>query len=60
MIVAFILTTFVPSVAAEEKPTESGWEFQVAPYLWAISMNGNVTVKGLEADVNVGFKDILN
>jgi hypothetical protein len=60
MIVAFILTTFVPSVAAEEKPAESGWEFQVAPYLWAISMNGNVTVKGLEADVDVGFKDILD
>jgi hypothetical protein len=31
MIVAFILTIFVPSVAAEKKPAESGWEFQVAP-----------------------------
>ena len=58
MIVAFILTTFVPSVTAEEKPAESGWKFQVAPYLWAISMKGNVTVKGLEADADVGFKDI--
>jgi hypothetical protein len=60
MIVAFILTTFVSSVAAEEKPAESGWEFQVAPYLWAISMNGNMTVKGLVADVDIGFKDILD
>jgi hypothetical protein len=27
---------------------------------WAISMNSDVKVKGLEADVDVGFKDILD
>jgi hypothetical protein len=26
--------------------------------MWAISMNGNATVKGLEADVDVSFSDI--
>ena len=58
VIVAFILAALTPWVAAEEKPAESTWEFHIAPYLWAISMNGNVTVKGLEADVDVGFSDI--
>jgi len=58
VIVAFILAAFGQSVAAEEKPTESAWEFHVTPYLWAISMNGNATVKGLEADVDLSFSDI--
>jgi len=58
VIVAFMLAGFAPSVTAEEKPAESAWEFQVTPYLWAISMDGNVTVKGLEADVDLSFHDI--
>jgi len=58
MLIAFILAAFALSVAAEEKPAESGWEFQIAPYLWAISMDGTATVKGLEADVDVSFHDI--
>jgi len=59
VMVVFILPgAFAPSVAAEEKPAESGWEFNVAPYMWAISMDGNLTVRGLEADVDVSFNDI--
>ena len=58
MIVAFMLAFLSPALAAEEKPAESAWEFHVAPYLWAIAMNGNVTVKGFEADVNMSFSDI--
>ncbi len=59
LIAAFTFSTFAPAVAAEEKPDEqSGWEFHVAPYLWAISMNGDATVKGQEADVDVSFSDI--
>ena len=58
VIVAFMLAALAPAVAAEEKPAESAWEFHVAPYLWAIFMNGNVTVKGFEADVDISFSDI--
>ena len=58
VIVAFILAALTPSVTAEEKPAESAWQFHVAPYLWAISMDGNVTVKGLEADLDLSFSDI--
>jgi hypothetical protein len=56
--VAFMLVALTPWVAAEEKPAENGWEFHVAPYLWAISMNGDATVKGQKADVDVSFSDI--
>ena len=58
VIVVLISALNVPTVAAEEKPAESGWEYTVAPYLWAISMDGNVTVRGLEADMDASFNDI--
>jgi len=58
VIVASMLAAFAPSVTAEEKPAGSGWEFHIAPYLWAMSMDGNATVKGLEVDVDVSFSDI--
>ena len=58
VLVAFVLAVLASPVAAEEKPAESAWQFQVAPYLWAISMDGKVTVKGLEADVDLSFSDI--
>jgi len=60
MVVFLMPGAFASSVAAEEKPAENGWEFSVAPYLWAISMDGNITVRGLEADVDVGFNDLLD
>jgi len=38
---------------------DSGWEFTIAPYLWAASLDGNVDLGPLEADVDVGFIDLL-
>jgi hypothetical protein len=58
VIVAFMLAALPPSVTASEKPAESVWEFHIAPYLWAMSMDGNAMVKGLEVNVDVGFSDI--
>ena len=60
VILASMLLVQIPFAEAQEEAANHGWEFQVAPYLWAISMKGNVTVKGLEADADVGFKDILD
>ena len=59
VIVAFLFSPFAPTAAAEEKSdAQSDWEFQVASYLWAIAMNGDATVKGQKADVDVSFSDI--
>ena len=60
VIVVFIAALNAPTVTAEEKPAESGWEFTVAPYLWAISMDGSIRVRGLEADVDASFNDLLD
>jgi len=51
-----MLAACVPAVFAEEKPAaNSGWEFQVAPYLWFLSASGDVTVKGQESDPDLNF-----
>jgi hypothetical protein len=36
------------------------WRFSITPYLWAIGMNGNMTVKGVDSDVDENFSDILS
>jgi hypothetical protein len=58
-IAGLMLAACVPAAFAEEKPHDnSGWEFQVAPYLWMVALNGDVTVKGQESDPDLSFSDI--
>jgi hypothetical protein len=45
--------------ASTDLPPEDRWTFVVAPYLWALSLDGNAAVKGVEADVDVPFSDAL-
>ena len=45
--------------AATELPPEDPWTFVVAPYLWAISLDGDAKLGGLEADVDVPFSDTV-
>lgn len=40
-------------------PAIPGWTFSLTPYLWAISLNGSVTVKGRTTDVDASFIDIV-
>ena len=48
----------VGSSAAAQTGT-GAWEFAIAPYMVAAGMDGAMTVKGLEADVDVPFDTIL-
>ena len=36
------------------------WEVQIAPWLWVMSLEGDATVRGRTADVDVGFDDLLD
>lgn len=36
------------------------WQFQVTPYLWALSIDADVTVRGIESSQSVTFSDILS
>ena len=58
-IAGLLLMAYVPTVFAEENPAENnGWEFRVAPYLWLVALDGDVTVKGQESDLDLSFSDI--
>lgn len=58
---AFAGTT-VPTLA-DSKPVataESGWEVRTALYAWGTMLDGDVSVRGIDAPVDVGFDDILD
>jgi hypothetical protein len=38
---------------------DQGWEFSFAPYLWALSLDGEIGVEGTTVDVDVPFSDLL-
>ena len=44
------------SVAAES----NAWEFEITPYLLAAGLNGQAGIRGVTADVDMSFSDILD
>lgn len=61
LIGACIFSAFVPSVQAQDQTdADSDWRFSVSPYMWALSLEGDATVKGNYSDLDVKFKDILD
>lgn len=67
--IASLLLTSLPALAGSPTPMpappppaapESGWQFRVAPYLWAQQLDGTVGVRGLAGDVDLSFSDILD
>ena len=41
-------------------PAIQAWTFSVTPYVWATSLSGSTTIKGLTTDVDASFFDILD
>jgi hypothetical protein len=57
---ALALGAASPAVGqSADEPATDRWTVTVAPYLWATSMDGNATVRGIESDVDLPFSDIL-
>ena len=52
-------TWAVEPIAIHPPPRDSGWAFDVAPYLWALRMDGELTVRRLTGDVSVSDEEIL-
>ena len=47
------------SVPAQDNPDEgSEWTYSISPYMWMLSMKGDVTVDGTKSDLDVDFSDI--
>jgi len=50
-----------PMAYGEESTSNDDWEFSLAPmYLWAVSIDGDQTVKGTKVDLDVPFSDIFD
>jgi hypothetical protein len=59
-LIAVALLIFVWSQAyAEDTPVSDKWTFQLTPYVWFLSMDGDATVSGQKASVDIGFDDIF-
>jgi hypothetical protein len=51
---SLVAIAFAPPARAED-PNTDGWEFKAAPYIWALSLDGDMTVKGNTAAVDVNI-----
>lgn len=51
------ITFALPARAVE--PNTDGWEFKAAPYIWAVILDGEMTVKGNTATVDVNIIDMI-
>jgi hypothetical protein len=45
-----------PDAAGDEPP---GWEVVLTPYVWGVSMHGEIEAQGVEADFSTGFHELL-
>jgi hypothetical protein len=58
---ALWLVTFLVIVAltpGAQAAQEESWEYDVSPYMWFLSLDGDATVKGQKSDVDSDFSDI--
>ena len=44
--------------AQDDALSAGGWQFTVAPYVWFLSVEGDVTLRGITSDVDASFSDI--
>lgn len=47
------------TATAQAPPQATGWQFEIAPYLWASGVKGTIGVLGQTADVDISFSEIL-
>lgn len=40
-------------------PPSNDWTYHVVPYLWLFGLNGDVNVKGIDAELDVAFSDVI-
>ena len=49
-----------PPLPDPPKPSDEGWHFGIAPYLWFAGVHGTVGARGHEASVDASFRDIFS
>jgi len=56
----FLLSIICLAASSSNSYSAENWDFDFAPYVWFISMTGDVTVKGQTAHVDSSFSDFLD
>ena len=57
LLIAAVIALATPG--AEAQSSSNGWQFSIAPYLWAAGMDGTMSIADQEADIDVPFSDII-
>lgn len=59
----FAAVCTAPAGAQESLPegrtSAEGWQFSIAPYVWGVMINGDVTIAGAETSVDTGIIEII-
>src|SRR5512134_2839879 len=56
--IATLLAIGAPVLSAQA--AEDRWKFELTPYLWMVSIDGEVTVNGQSADFDVSASDMMD
>jgi hypothetical protein len=60
-IILIVFGLVSPAASGEEAQSKKNWQSELAPmYLWAVSVKGDVTVNGVQKDMDVSFSDIFD
>ncbi len=55
-IIVLVIGLVFSRAYGEESSSNDNWDFSLAPlYLWAVSIEGDQTVKGVDVDLDVPF-----
>ncbi len=55
-IIVLVIGLVCSRAYGEESSSNDNWDFSLAPlYLWAVSIDGDQTVKGVDVDLDVPF-----
>jgi outer membrane protein OmpA-like peptidoglycan-associated protein len=57
---AIAVATGFSMVSPAAFAAEDAWGFEITPYLWAGGVDGDVTVRGREVEVDRGFDDLVD
>ncbi len=60
-IIMLVIGLVCPAAYGQESESKKDWEFALAPmYLWAVSIDGDQTVKGRDVDLDIPFSEIFD
>ena len=55
----FVLSYIFLLAFSPNSHSADNWDFELAPYIWLVSLQGDVTVKGQTSEVDASFSDFL-